>query len=51
MPSLKKVINGWIDEIPDDKLTGFGNNIRTIYSDDNLRLDMQGVSDPSYTTE
>jgi hypothetical protein len=41
---LKKLID-------DEKLTGFGDNICRIYADDNLRLDKQGVSDPSYTTE
>ena len=48
---LTKLIEDWIDDIPDEKLTGFGDNVRRIYSDDNLRLDMQGVSDPSYTTK
>jgi hypothetical protein len=48
---LKKFIKEWIDGIPDEKLMGFGDNTHTIYKDDNLRFDMEGVSGFCYIIE
>lgn len=40
---LKKVLNEFIADIPDEKLTGFPENPGTIWKNSELRLDMQGV--------
>jgi hypothetical protein len=42
-PNVKKALNAFIDNIPDDKLTGFPSQSKSIHKDDNFRLDMQGV--------
>jgi hypothetical protein len=38
-----KRVKAFIEDIPDDKLTGFITSGGTIYKDDDFRLDMQGV--------
>jgi hypothetical protein len=43
-PSLKKALKAFIDEIPVAKLENFPGSPGTLYSDDNFRLDLQGVS-------
>jgi hypothetical protein len=43
-PSLKKALKAFIDEIPAAKLENFPGSPGTLYSDDNFRLDLQGVS-------
>lgn len=44
MGKAKNAIKDFIENIPDNKLIGLPSNPGTIYSDTNLRLDMQGVS-------
>lgn len=39
----KKILKDFIDEIPDSKLEGLPDSETTLYKDDNLRIDMQGV--------
>lgn len=39
----KNILQDFIDEIPDSKLEGFPDTETTLYKDDNLRIDMQGV--------
>jgi hypothetical protein len=43
-PSLKKALKAFIDEIPESKLENFPSNAGTLFTDDNFRLDLQGVS-------
>jgi hypothetical protein len=43
-----KLLTAFIDEIPDSKLEALPNNAGTIYTDDDFRLDMQGVSRASF---
>lgn len=40
----KDAFEAFVDEIPDDKLTGISEGSGTIYKDDDFRLDLQGVS-------
>ncbi|KAF2866811.1 hypothetical protein BDV95DRAFT_504120 [Massariosphaeria phaeospora] len=44
MPSSKKRIDTWIDDIPDSKLEGGSFGSGTIYTDDDLRIDNQGLT-------
>jgi hypothetical protein len=43
-PSLKKALKTFIEEIPESKLENFPSAPRTLYDDDDFRLDLQGVS-------
>ncbi|KAK4234579.1 hypothetical protein C8A03DRAFT_37641 [Achaetomium macrosporum] len=40
----KKVLSDFIDSIPDSKLQGFPDSEKTLYFDQDLRLDMQCVT-------
>lgn len=41
----KKFVKSWIEDIPDEKLTGFTTNSKSnVYKTKDLRVDMQGVS-------
>lgn len=40
-----KRVKDFINDIPDKKLSAFITSFGTLYSDDEFRLDMQGVSD------
>lgn len=40
----KKLINNFIDSIPNNKLQNFSDKPKTLHKDQDLRLDMQGVS-------
>jgi len=44
MAKGKKALRDFINGIPDAKLTGFQESGGTIYTDQDFRLDMQGVS-------
>ncbi|EPE06851.1 hypothetical protein F503_03278 [Ophiostoma piceae UAMH 11346] len=43
-PNKKKLLQQFINDIPDDKLTILPDSPQTIYKDVNLRLDMQGIT-------
>jgi len=43
-PSLKKALKAFIEEIPASKLENFPSAPGTLYTDDDFRLDLQGVS-------
>jgi len=45
MGRRQKAFNEFIDGIADEKLEGLSKQAGTIASDDNYRLDMQGVRD------
>lgn len=47
MGKASKALIAFIEDIPDLKLSGFSEAAGTIHSDDNFRLDMQGVCDIS----
>lgn len=44
MGKANKALKEFIDDIPDSDLEALPTSAGTIYSDDNFRLDMQGVS-------
>lgn len=45
-----KAVKDFIDGIPDSKLEALPTKAGTIHSNNDLRLDMQGVSSSSYHT-
>ncbi|MCJ1468752.1 hypothetical protein MMC07_007382 [Pseudocyphellaria aurata] len=47
MGKASKMLADFIDDIPDWKLTDLRSNPRTIHTDDNFRLDMQGMGKAS----
>jgi len=50
-PSLKKALKAFIDEIPVAKLENFPGSPGTLYSDDNFRLDLQGLTSTAYNLQ
>ncbi|KAF2255933.1 hypothetical protein BU26DRAFT_12098 [Trematosphaeria pertusa] len=44
MGKASKALKGFIDNIPDSDLEALPTSAGTIYSDDNFRLDMQGMT-------
>ena len=48
MGRASKALAAFIEDIPDLKLSGFSAQAGTIHSDDDFRLDMQGVCDLSF---
>ncbi|KAH9967394.1 hypothetical protein BC827DRAFT_1264219 [Russula dissimulans] len=50
-PSLKKALKDFINDIPKEKLEGFPSTPGTLYSDRNLRLDLQGLTKTAYNLQ
>ena len=45
MGKATKAFEAFVQSIPDSKLEGLPENTQTIFTDENFRLDMHGVSD------
>ncbi|KAN0123204.1 hypothetical protein V8E52_003157 [Russula decolorans] len=50
-PSLKKALKTFIEEIPESKLENFPSAPRTLYDDDDFRLDLQGLTKSAYNLQ